>query len=193
MPKNRIADSLNNADQAKSGQAAMHTASSPMPQPLAPPRRLIYRRPDPTLLRSRAQPTAPTPRPTFQLPTTRKINISHDFTSLERSVLRSFCWYNPDIREALEAQLTGATFVSRENNGAGFVTTMAADRSTDPIECSATMLSGVSAMIVGFQEPLSLTLYINDRYVDCLEGITNGDSTVGLDLTSLYFRTILRH
>jgi hypothetical protein len=45
-----------------------------------------------------------------------------EFTRLEQSVLNAICEMHPKDRVALEAQLTTATFLRRENTGAGFYT-----------------------------------------------------------------------
>ena len=56
------------------------------------------------------------------------LSIGPDFTALERAVLAAICAMYSADRAALEAQLSTATLLSRENTGAGFYTRFAVER-----------------------------------------------------------------
>jgi len=109
------------------------------------------------------------------------------FTALERAVLEEICRQRADERAALESQLATATVTDRKNTGSGFFTYLAVDRDGPPLTSRFRILGNVVATIVGFEAPLILTLFMKDGYANMLEATTSGDSTAGIDLSSLRF------
>jgi hypothetical protein len=110
------------------------------------------------------------------------------FNALERAVLEDICGQQVDEREVLEGQLATATVTLRKNTGAGFLTYFAVDRSGSPLTSRRAILGNVVATIVGFERPLLLALFQHkDGYAHMLEATAAGDSTVGIDLSTLQF------
>jgi hypothetical protein len=110
------------------------------------------------------------------------------FNVLERAVLEDICRYQVDERAVLEGQLATATVTVRKNTGAGFLTYFAVDRSGSPLTSRRAILGNVVATIVGFERPLLLALFQDkDGYAHMLEATAAGDSTVGIDLSTLQF------
>jgi hypothetical protein len=109
-------------------------------------------------------------------------------TPLEQAALKEICRQESDAREALERQLATATVTRRENSGAGFFTYLAVDRRIAPVSSSERVLGLVAATIDGFEQPILLMLFMKDGYADFLEGATVGDSTTGIDLSTLRFK-----
>jgi hypothetical protein len=110
------------------------------------------------------------------------------FTALERAGLEEICRQSADERAALEIQLATATVTRRENSGAGFFTYLSVDRGASPVTTRKRVLGNVAATIEGFEAPLLLMLFMEDGYANFLEGATCGDSTLGIDLSSLRFK-----
>lgn len=90
----------------------------------------------------------------------------------------------------LEAQLVGATVVSRKNTGAGFYTDFSVSRAVAPITTSEKMIGEVWAEIKGFMDPMTFLIFIEDGYACCLEGAAVRDSTVDVDLGALKFEIL---
>ena len=109
------------------------------------------------------------------------------FTALERAVLEDICQQQADQREVLQRQLATATVTGRKNTGTGFFTYLAVARDGPPLISRFRILGNVVATIAGFEAPLILTLFMKDGYANRLEATTSGDSTAGIDLTSLRF------
>jgi hypothetical protein len=110
------------------------------------------------------------------------------FTALERAVLEEIC-KQADDREALERQLATASVTRRENTGDGFFTYFAVDRNSPALRGRWRVVGNVAATIEGFERPLLLALFMNkDGYADMLEATTAGDSTDGIDLSTVPFK-----
>jgi hypothetical protein len=110
------------------------------------------------------------------------------FTELERAVLEQICKESGE-RGVLESQLATATVTRRENTGSGFFTYFAIDRNGPRLTSRLRVLGNVAATIVGFERQLLIALFMNkDGYADILEATTAGDSTAGIDLSTLRFR-----
>lgn len=107
------------------------------------------------------------------------------FTALERAVLEEICKERADERGILESQLATATVTRRENTGDGFFTYFAVDRNGPPLTRRGGVLGTVAAPIVGFERPFLVTLFVKDGYAHILEATTWGDSTDGIDLSTL--------
>jgi nitrous oxidase accessory protein NosD len=108
-------------------------------------------------------------------------------TALEAAVLNEICRQENDHGEALRAQVAAAIVTRRENSGAGFFTHLSVDRSLMPIMGGATVIGNVVARIAGFEAPLLFFLFMEDGYVEMLEGASVEDSTVGVDLSACSF------
>jgi hypothetical protein len=109
-------------------------------------------------------------------------------TALERAVLEDIC-KEADERDSLERQLTTARVTGRKNTGDGFFTYLAVDRNGPALTGRWRVLGNVAATIEGFERPLLLTLFMNkDGYADLLEATAAGDSTVGIDFSTVRFR-----
>jgi len=109
-------------------------------------------------------------------------------TALERAVLEDICRQQADERGVLESQLATATVTRRENTAEGFFTYFAVDRNGPPVTSRWRILGNVAATIVGFERPLLLALFMdNDGYVQMLEATAAGDSTVGVDFSTVQF------
>ena len=110
-------------------------------------------------------------------------------TALERAVLEDICRQQADERGVLESQLATATVTRRENTGEGFFTYFAVDRNGPPLTSRWRILGNVAAAIVGFERPLLLALFMDkDGYVEILEATAAGDSTVGIDFSTVQFK-----
>jgi len=110
------------------------------------------------------------------------------FTVLERAVLEEICKQAGE-REALERQLASARVTRRKNTGDGFFTYFAVDRNDPALTSRWRVLGNVAVTIDGFESPLLIALFMNkDGYADMLEATVAGDSTVGIDLSTLRFK-----
>src|SRR5882724_11423879 len=110
-------------------------------------------------------------------------------TALERAVLEDICGQQADERGVLESQLATATVTRRRNTGEGFFTYFAADRNGPPLRSRWRILGNVAATIVGFERPLLIALFRDkDGYVQMLEATAAGDSTVGIDFSTVQFK-----
>ena len=111
------------------------------------------------------------------------------FTALERAALEDICGQQADERGVLESQLATATVTRRENTGGGFFTYFTVDRNGPPLTSRWRVVGNVAAMIVGFERPLLIALFMDkDGYAHMLEATVMGDSTVGVDLSTVQFK-----
>jgi hypothetical protein len=97
------------------------------------------------------------------------------------------CLRFPAENATLNAQVAAATVRSRENTGAGFYTRFDVVRASLAPLVGERMRSAGWAKIDGLENPMGFVLWLKDGYVDCLEGFTTVDSTVGMDLAALTF------
>jgi hypothetical protein len=103
--------------------------------------------------------------------------IRSDFTSLERAVLQAICKTYLADRAALEAQLSTATVLSRENTGAGFYTHFVVERASSDAIGGERLRSGPEARVDGLQHGMGFILWLKEGYADHLEGYCYGEST----------------
>ncbi|SFM17158.1 hypothetical protein SAMN03159423_5769 [Bradyrhizobium sp. NFR13] len=110
-------------------------------------------------------------------------------TPLEAAVLQEHG--NQLAREdaaALRAQTTNASVLNRENTGAGFYTYFSVERAAAPSIKSDTRQCYIAAKVNGVEDALGFILWLNDGYVDFLEGYTmNLEGTSDLNFTALDF------
>jgi hypothetical protein len=112
-----------------------------------------------------------------------------DLTALERSVLEEISQQQPaDQRGVLVSQLASARVTRRENTGAGFFTYLAVDRNGPPLTSRWRVAGNVVATIVGFERPILIALFMKDGYASMLEATTSGESTAGIDLSTIRFK-----
>ena len=114
------------------------------------------------------------------------------FTPLERAVLTAICEMYSSDQAALEAQLSTATLLSRENTGAGFYTRFAVERAASAPLTGARSRAGPETKIDGLRHGMGFILWLKEGYADCLEGYSYGESTTGFALEAVGFE-ILQH
>jgi hypothetical protein len=118
------------------------------------------------------------------------LSIESDFTTLEQAVLAEI-WdmYSAD-RVALEAQLSTATLLSRENTSAGFFTRFSVDRASSAAIGGERLRAGPQAKINGLEHGMGFILWLKEGYADCLEGYSYAESTTGIDLEAVGFEIL---
>ena len=112
------------------------------------------------------------------------------FTTLERAVLAWICDAYSDDRATLEAQLSIATLLSRENTGAGFYTRFAVDRASSIAIGGMRLRHGPATKIVRLEQGMGFILWLKDGYADCLEGYSYSESTTGIVFESAGFEIL---
>ena len=117
-------------------------------------------------------------------------HIGPAFTPLEQTVLRVICEMHAVDRDALEAQLSSATVLSRENTGAGFFTRIDVGRSTLLLIGGERRRDGPEARIDGLEHGMGFILWLKEGYLDCLEGYSYADSTIGIDFEKIDFEIL---
>lgn len=108
------------------------------------------------------------------------LSIGSDFTPLERAVLRAICERHSADRAALEAQLSSATVLKRENTGAGFYAYFAVERTSSAAIGGERLRDGPAVRVNGLEHGMGFILWLNEGYVDCLEGYCYDESTTGI-------------
>ena len=116
--------------------------------------------------------------------------IGLSFTALERAVLRAICEMHSADQTALEAQLSTANVLSRENTGAGFFTRFVVDHDSGAAVGGARLKDGPGARIEGLDHGMGFILWLKEGYADCLEGYSFADSTTGIDLERVGFEIL---
>lgn len=114
------------------------------------------------------------------------------FTPLERAVLTAICDTYSSDRAALEAQLSTATLLSRENTGAGFYTRFAVERSSSAPIVGERSRAGPEAKIDGLHHGMGFILWLKEGYADCLEGYSYAESTTGIIPEAVGFEVLQR-
>jgi hypothetical protein len=114
-------------------------------------------------------------------------SIGSDFTPLERAVLVAICKMHLTDRAALEAQLSTAALISRENTGAGFFTYFTVDHSASKPIRGERLRNGPGAKIGGLEHGMGFVLWLEEGYADCLEGYCYTGSTTGIALETMKF------
>ena len=113
-------------------------------------------------------------------------------TPLERAVLKEICAQYPQDRASLEAQLAAATVSGRQNTGAGFFTDLHVPRDHMHKVAAGERASGsVIARLDGLAGEMGFVVFLEDGFLNCLEGYVYGDeSTLGIDLMNVRFQII---
>ena len=114
------------------------------------------------------------------------------FTTLESSVLRAICEKESVDRDrtALEAQLSEAVFVSRENTGAGFYTSFSVSRGSNLPVGGERLRNGPEMRIDGLQHGMGFILWLKDGCAELIEGYSYGESTVEIDFERVGFEIL---
>jgi|SRR5713226_7151761 len=118
------------------------------------------------------------------------LSIGSDFTTLERAVLAAICDKYSEDRSALEAQLSTATLLSRENTGAGFYTRFAVDHASSRAIGGMRLRNGPETKIEGLEHGMGFILWLREGYADCLEGYSYAESTTGIALEATTFKIL---
>jgi hypothetical protein len=116
--------------------------------------------------------------------------IGPDFTAIERAVLAAICDSYPEDRAALEAQLSTATLLRRENTGAGFYTRFAVDRASSSAIGGMRLRNGPATKVDGLEQGMGFILWLKEGYADCLEGYSYAESTTGIVLETAGFEIL---
>jgi hypothetical protein len=112
------------------------------------------------------------------------------FTLLERAVLTAICEMHSADRAVLEAQLSTATFLSRENTGAGFYTRFVVERATSAALAGERSRAGPEIKIDGLRHGMGFILWLKEGYADCLEGYSYAEPTTSIVLEAVGFEIL---
>jgi hypothetical protein len=112
------------------------------------------------------------------------------FTALERAVLDAICEMYSSDREILEAQLSTATLINRENTGAGFYTRFKVERGFRAATKGERSRAGPETKSDGLKHGMGFILWLEQGYADCLEGYSYGESTVGIAVEAVDFEIL---
>ena len=110
-----------------------------------------------------------------------------NFTQLERAVLEAICERCAEDRAALEAQLSTASIVSRENTGAGFYAHFAVKRIPGAAIGGERLKNGPAVRIDGLEHGMGFILWLENGYMNLLEGYSYDESTRGFDFERIGF------
>ncbi|HEY1929302.1 MAG TPA: hypothetical protein VGG92_17700 [Caulobacteraceae bacterium] len=110
-------------------------------------------------------------------------------SDLERAVLAAIVDQVPEWGEALRQQVMSATVTERENTGAGFYTKLAVTGGQKLVGVTSP-IGDVGADIEAMSRGMGFLLWMKDGVADTLEGYTYDDTTAGLELTALRFRSV---
>jgi hypothetical protein len=117
-------------------------------------------------------------------------SMRSEFTALERAVLAAICKMHTTDTAALEAQLSTATLLSRENTGGGFFTHFAVDRASSGVIEGMRLRNGPEGKIDGLEHGMGFILWLKQGYADCLEGYSYAENTTGIALESAGFEIL---
>ena len=119
------------------------------------------------------------------------------FTPLEQAVIAAICGLYPQDRPALEAQLSTATMISRENNGHGFYIGFSVDHGSSAAVRGPQRKDGPVAEIDGLKHGMGFILWLKEGYASCLEGFGYGENISSLNLETVDFevdpRPVVNH
>ena len=109
------------------------------------------------------------------------------FTPLEQAVIAAICGLYPQDRPALEAQLSTATMISRENNGRGFYIRFGVDHGSSATVRGPQRKDGPVAKIDGLKHGMGFIVWLKQGYASCLEGFGYGEDISSLNLETVDF------
>ena len=116
--------------------------------------------------------------------------IASNFTPLEEVVLRAICEKHLADRALLQAQLSTATVLTRENTGAGCYTYISAERTSSTAIGGERLRNGPAARVDGLEHGMGFILWLKQGYADCLEGFCYDESTVGITFENVGFEIL---
>jgi hypothetical protein len=107
------------------------------------------------------------------------------FTDLEHAVLKAICGHNSAVGDQLNALLSTARSVERENTGHGFYTAFQVDGGLAPLTLPDRLLNGPDADVQIGRDILMMgfILWFSEGYPACLEGF--GYATKAGDIVDL--------
>ena len=111
-------------------------------------------------------------------------------TPLEQAVLRAICDKYPPDKAILEAQLSAATFLRRENTGVGFYTYLFVDRTSSPIGGDRFRYGPAPVKVDGLEHGMGFILWLKEGYADCLEGFSYDESTTAIAFDQVSFELL---
>lgn len=111
-------------------------------------------------------------------------------TPLEHAVLRAICDKHPADRAALEAQLSTASVLRRENTGAGFFTYFSFDRTSNAPIGGDRLRNGPTVKVEGLEHGMGFILWLKQGYVDNLEGYSYAGSTTDIAFDRVFFEVL---
>jgi hypothetical protein len=114
-------------------------------------------------------------------------NTGSGFTPLERAVLRAICEKDSVDRAALQAQLSAATVIRRENTAAGFYTQIAIQHGSLVSVGGERRRHGPTAAVEGLKHGMGFILWLKEGFLDCLEGFCYDESTTGINFDRVNF------
>ncbi|MHB8503375.1 MAG: hypothetical protein ACYDCG_15700 [Candidatus Acidiferrales bacterium] len=120
----------------------------------------------------------------------RMPSVELSYTQLEQAVLRAICGLHSADHPVLEAQLSTATVLCRENTGAGFYTDFSADRISHPAIRGERLRTGPAARVDGLKQGMGFILWLKEGYAHHLEGYSYGESTTGLVFEQIGFEIL---
>jgi hypothetical protein len=120
------------------------------------------------------------------------LSIASEFTALERAVLAAICEMCSADQTALEAQLSSATLLDRENTGGGFFTRFAVDRASNVAIGGTRLRDGPAVKINGLEHGMGFILWLKEGYTHCLEGYSYAEPTTAVDLQAVGFEMLQR-
>ncbi len=98
--------------------------------------------------------------------------MPHGLTEFEMSVLDTILAGEHPVLEGLRGQLGVCRVRSRELTGCGFFTELLVDRASPaaPTNAEKLRIGDVSAKIAGLEHGAGFVLFVNDGYLEMLEG-----------------------
>jgi hypothetical protein len=120
-------------------------------------------------------------------------SIKSDFSELERAVLSAICEIHSADRAAIEAQLSTATLLGRENTGCGFFTYIETERRAVVAIVGERFRHGPQVKVNGLEHGLGFVLWLKEGFVSCLEGYSYGrECTEGIVSETAAFEIVQR-
>lgn len=111
-----------------------------------------------------------------------------NFTNLELAVLRAIFIETPQYEDGLAVQLAKASVTDRENSGGGFFTTISVATAIPRVASPQVLGHKVYANVEGLAYGMGFVLFMEDGYLNLLEGYAFGpENTDSLNLETVSF------
>lgn len=105
-----------------------------------------------------------------------------NFTNLELGALNSIFAETPEFSSDLVQQFERASVTERENSGSGFFTTISVLSCSPRVNSSSVLGHRTIASIEGLAHGMGFVLFMDEGYLNMLEGYTFEESTTPLNL-----------